>query len=159
MRTGWLYFFVGCVHIFLVLNLVAFCGHVTELTGRPVGGALWATWSWLLILVNIWTISLFLQDLRYRRARNAGPPRVWANQPGSDPVELVDIVPMGIDPLGSPAWLVHDVVLPQGCQLKIAGMTRHAALYVAVTDGAIVRLERGRSNGSVLGAVPGSANG
>lgn len=110
--------------------------------------ALWATFSWLLVIYAWSALIRARQNLWYWRARAAGPPLMWAYLGTGEPIELM-VEPMGIDPMNSPAWLVAGLTrpLPNDTKVLIDGLTRHAAVYVPVA-GAMVRLEAGRGHGT-----------
>lgn len=126
----------------LAFNLLNVCRHAAELPDRPVYALAWATFSWLLAMFMAWTADNCQQVLWHARARHAGPPQVWACHGAGEAIRL-DVIPVGIDPEGSPAWLVVGLVqpLPRGTSVVIGGLTRHAAVYVPVDD-AMIRLER-----------------
>jgi len=143
MRVAWA--LIIFTWVALLADLASVCRWVIELPSSPLTASIWATFYWLLALWMTVMLERARAGLRLRRALAAGPPQVWViRPPGRDMLPTPIPQPMGIDPLGSPSWLVPDIALVDGDQLMIEGLTRYAAIYIATDFGPMARLENSR---------------
>jgi hypothetical protein len=124
-----------------ILDIVNICLRAAELPQQPVWSLAWATVYWLLAW---WMVTLILRTqsrLRLRRSLADGPPFVCAYRGTGEPMVLPMPFPIGLDPLGSPAWLVPDVMLREGDGLMVSRCRRYTAIYVGLEGDRVARVE------------------
>lgn len=126
---------MGVLITIMAANLLTFASRVSTVADAPLGGALWSTWSWVLILIVGWSIDVHANTMaRYRRPRMCvvhGGVRV--------PVKLKTL---GRDVDGYWSWLIVDRAVHSGDVLMTDAIPPRSAVYFLTTSGELARGHR-----------------
>lgn len=131
----WPPIWLGALLCLIAVQLRALVTILPDIPAHPVGATLYATLCWLMVLMLAWNVDSHIRtfDMFLPRPRNLRIVRDGVTLPA----HLVDL---GRDPFGARSWMITNVAVRFGDELRVDAVPHDAAIYFLNCEGDLVRL-------------------